>query len=153
MESNIFHISPVISKGFSLSMAGLAVLWLGLLALMVGIMISAQTIQYEISRQGLSIKHAIFYGRTVPKEGLVVDAMRIIYLNEEPDYKPAIRTNGISLPGFQSGWFRLKNKEKALLFVTDHRKVLYLPTTKGYAILLSTPDPETMLAKMKAMWM
>ena len=152
MDSQIFQISPIISKGFSLSMIGFAILWLGVIALFVGIMVSAHNIQYAINPQGLTIKNAIFYGRTIRKDEIAIDGARIINLNEEPAYKPALRTNGIGLPGFQSGWFRLKNKEKALLFVTDYQKVLYLPTTKHYSLLISVTDPETMLEKMKEMW-
>ena len=152
MDSQIFQISPIISKGFSLSMIGFAILWLGVIALFVGIMVSAHNIQYAINSQGLTIKNAIFYGRTIRKDEIAIDGARIINLNEEPAYKPALRTNGIGLPGFQSGWFRLKNKEKALLFVTDYQKVLYLPTTKDYSLLISVTDPETMLEKMKEMW-
>lgn len=152
MDSQIFQISPIISKGFSLSMIGFAILWLGVIALFVGIMVSAHNIQYAINPQGLTIKNAIFYGRTIRKDEIAIDGARIINLNEEPAYKPALRTNGIGLPGFQSGWFRLKNKEKALLFVTDYQKVLYLPTTKDYSLLISVTDPETMLEKMKEMW-
>ncbi|HPT88747.1 MAG TPA: PH domain-containing protein [Bacillota bacterium] len=152
MDSQIFQISPIISKGFSLSMIGFAILWLGVIALFVGIMVSAHNIQYAINPQGLTIKNAIFYGRTIRKDEIAIDGARIINLNEEPAYKPALRTNGIGLPGFQSGWFRLKNKEKALLFVTVYQKVLYLPTTKDYSLLISVTDPETMLEKMKEMW-
>jgi len=152
VDSQIFQISPIISKGFSLSMIGFAILWLGVIALFVGIMVSAHNIQYAINPQGLTIKNAIFYGRTIRKDEIAIDGARIINLNEEPAYKPALRTNGIGLPGFQSGWFRLKNKEKALLFVTDYQKVLYLPTTKDYSLLISVTDPETMLEKMKEMW-
>jgi len=152
VDSQIFQISPIISKGFSLSMIGFAILWLGVIALFVGIMVSAHNIQYAINPQGLTIKNAIFYGRTIRKDEIAIDGARIINLNEEPAYKPALRTNGIGLPGFQSGWFRLKNKEKALLFVTVYQKVLYLPTTKDYSLLISVTDPETMLEKMKEMW-
>ncbi len=133
-------------------MIGFAILWLGVIALFVGIMVSAHNIQYAINPQGLTIKNAIFYGRTIRKDEIAIDGARIINLNEEPAYKPALRTNGIGLPGFQSGWFRLKNKEKALLFVTVYQKVLYLPTTKDYSLLISVTDPETMLEKMKEMW-
>lgn len=153
MESNIFNISPVVSKGFSLSMVCFIILWLGITALFAGIMISAQKIQYEINSHGLIIKNAIFYGRTIPKDDVAIEAIRIINLNEEPAYKPTLRTNGIGMPGFQSGWFRLKNKEKALLFVTSYEKVLYLPTTKNYSLLISVTDPEAMLETLKEKWL
>ena len=36
-------------------------------------------------------------------------------LGAEPGYTPASRTNGIGLPNYQSGWFRLANGSTALL--------------------------------------
>ena len=35
------------------------------------------------------------------------------------------------------GWFTLKNNEKALVFLTSPSKVVYLPTTEGFSLLLS----------------
>jgi hypothetical protein len=53
------------------------------------------------------------------------------------------------LPGYSAGWFRLRNGEKALAFVTDRQRVLYFPTWKGYSILLSVAEPDAMLAALR----
>jgi hypothetical protein len=152
MEPNVFNISPVISKGFSLSMMLFCIFWFGIILLFIGIFISANKIQYTVTDDGLMIKNAIFYGRTISKDKIILKGIQKVNLKEEREFAPTLRTNGIGLPGFLSGWFRLKNKQKALLFVTDREKVLYIPTNQKYALLISVADPDAMLTKLKQIW-
>ncbi|WP_417763517.1 PH domain-containing protein [Shewanella sp.] len=49
------------------------------------------------------------------------------------------RTNGIGLPGYHLGWFQLKQDGKALVAVSNTQQLLYIPTTLGFSLLLSTP--------------
>ena len=63
-------------------------------------------------------------------------------LTESPNYRPVWRTNGAGLPGYGSGWFGLANGDQALIFVTDKRRVVYLPTREGYSLLLSVQEPD-----------
>lgn len=72
-------------------------------------------------------------------------------LTESPNYRPVWRTNGAGLPGYGSGWFQLENGDKALIFVTDKRRVVYLPTREGYSLLLSVPEPEKFLEALRQM--
>jgi len=58
-----------------------------------------------------------------------------------PAYRPVLRTWGIGLPGLSSGWFRLRNGDKALCILTDRRKPVMLRATAGTRILLSLADP------------
>ncbi|MBP8296296.1 MAG: hypothetical protein KAX84_09340, partial [Burkholderiales bacterium] len=78
------------------------------------------------------------YGRTLPRSSLRPEAALEVSLLEYRDLGPLWRTNGIGLPGFKAGWFRLRNREKALVLLTDPFKVTYLPTSEGYALLIST---------------
>lgn len=124
------------------------VLVLGLfLMLMVGffafIGYSSRNAGFELSDDGLRITKAL-YGRFIPKEEIVGEGVRVLNLNVDTEYKPRIRTNGIGLPGYAAGWFKLKNDEKALLFVTDNSSVVYIPTTQGYSVLLSVRQAEEM---------
>jgi hypothetical protein len=48
-----------------------------------------------------------------------------------------------------AGWFRLRNGKNALLYVTDRRRTVYVPTTKGYSVLLTPQEPERFLARLK----
>ena len=42
------------------------------------------------------------------------------------------------MPGLRAGWFRLRNNERALVYLTNPFHVTYLPTKEGYVLLIST---------------
>ena len=44
---------------------------------------------------------------------------------------------GTGLPGYQAGWFRLRNGDRALVYLTDRSKAVYVQTTDGYGVMLS----------------
>ena len=129
--SQIFPIIPASAKTFWF-IAILCLIMGIILALFIYFFYSVSHVQVELSFEQITIRGDI-YGRTIPLNELVIDKARKINLNETKEYQPRIRTNGIGLPGYLSGWFRLKNGEKALLFVTDWKTVIYLPTTKNYS--------------------
>ena len=58
---------------------------------------------------------------------------------------------GTGLPGYQAGWFRLRNGEKALLYLTDRARAVYIPTTAGYSLLLSPADPDGFLSQLRSL--
>jgi hypothetical protein len=58
---------------------------------------------------------------------------------------------GTGLPGYQAGWFRLRNGDRALLYLTDRSKAVYVPTTEGYGVLLSPAEPEQFLAALNTL--
>jgi hypothetical protein len=89
------------------------------------------------------------WGRRLPWGALHLEQARVVDLRREPDFRPRRRRAGTALPGYQSGWFRLANGQRALLFVTAWHRVLYVPTSAGYALLLSPQDPEAMLDALR----
>lgn len=142
-----FGITPASSTPFIflLAFGMLLILLLGLFAF---IGYSARNTIFEVNDQGLRIKGAL-YGRFIPKENITAQDIKIIDLNASPEYKTRFRTNGIGLPGYREGWFKLKNGEKALLFVTDLSNLVYIPTTKGYSVLLSVNNAEELQQSMQ----
>lgn len=66
-------------------------------------------------------------------------------LRGEPDLAPRRRTMGTALGDYSAGWFRLRSGEKALLYLTDRRRVVYIPTLDGYSLLLSQSEPRRFL--------
>lgn len=93
----------------------------------------------ELGPTALTIR-AGFYSRTIPRAALQVESGILVSLFEQREIAPRWRTNGIRVPGFRAGWFRLAKGEKALVLVTDPRVVTYLPTREGFALLVSTAD-------------
>ena len=55
------------------------------------------------------------------------------------------------MPGYRSGWFKLEGGERALLYLTDVQRAVYVPTTEGYGVLLSPSDPDAFVAALRAL--
>jgi len=121
---------------------------LGLLVLFIGIGFSARNTKFVVTPEGLRITGTL-YGRFIPKDQIQTGLARSINLSVEKDYRPSWRTNGIGMPGYGAGWFKLKNREKALLFLTDKSNVVYVPTTRGYSLLASVTDTGKFIDALK----
>lgn len=108
-----------------------------------------RTITAEVHPDKLTIRGSP-YGRSIPRDELVTDRMRITDLDSDPSLSFSYRTNGVRLPGYAVGWFKLKNGDKALSFVTERRGVVYLPTRKGVVLLVSLKDPAAFVKALGA---
>jgi hypothetical protein len=143
----VFPITPASGNVFWM-LVPVEILLVGLAAMFIYFGYSATHVRFKVSPDGLQIQGAL-YGRFVPAELLVPAQARQINLNGDSDHRIALKTNGINLPGYTAGWFRLNNLEKALVFVTDRSRVVYLPTTDGYALVLSPQDPQSFIASLQ----
>jgi hypothetical protein len=143
----VFPIVPPSGNASFIALALIGALLIGLVALFAYIAWSTRHVQFEVSSEGLKITGDL-YGRTIPAADLIAGEARGIDLAAEPGYRPRWRTNGVGLPGYISGWFRLVNKEKALAFVTDRTRIVRIPTRKGYSVLLSVADPQQFLSAL-----
>ncbi len=109
---------------------------------------ASRYVRFEVSPEGLAIRGDI-YGRRLPAAVLKTSEARTLDLTATPNFRLVWRTNGAGLPGYGSGWFRLANGDKALVFVTDKQRVVYLPTRKGYVLLVSVEEPEKFLEALR----
>lgn len=130
---------------------GIAIFLLLLVALFGFIGYWVRNTKFELTDGGLQIRGGI-YRRFISKSSFIKEGTKILDLNAEREYRPKLRTNGIGLPGYNAGWFKLRNGEKALIFVTNPSKVVYIPSKEGYSLLLSTSRPEKFLALMGELW-
>jgi hypothetical protein len=142
-----FQIIPA-SSGPIWVFSILAVFLLTLVFLFGYFVYSSRHVRFETSSGGLKIAGGL-YGRTIPREALRIDAAKLIDLTRDREYGLRMRTNGVGLPGYSAGWFKLNNNSKALAFITDKRRVLYLPTTEGYVLLLSVSDADGLLTALR----
>ncbi len=62
-----------------------------------------------------------FWGREIPFNQLNISSAGILDLGGNSEYSPKRRTFGTGLPGYASGWFRLRSGEKALVYLRDLR--------------------------------
>lgn len=90
-----------------------------------------------------------FYRRRIALADLRIDHARVVDLDERVELRPAMKTNGTGLPGFKSGWFRLRNGDRALVATTGGRRLLWLPTTQGYGLLLEPVRPQAVLDRLR----
>lgn len=81
---------------------------------------------------------------------LDLDAARIIDLAEVAALRPRFKTFGASMPGFHAGHFRLRDRSRAFLLLTDRRKVLALRERGGRVLLLSLEKPQALLEALRA---
>lgn len=102
----------------------------------------------QIDDAGIDIA-TTFYRQRIALPDLCVDAARVVRLDEHPDFKPVFKTNGYALPGFRSGWFRLRNRQKAFVATSDGERVLWLPTARGFGLLLQPRDPRRLLERIR----
>lgn len=149
MDNLVFEVAPAYSKGFWISQALILLVLVPIFALMLYTVYSARNMTFAVSTEGLRIRHAP-YGRFIPADVMMTDGARIIDADGAGPLRPGVRTNGIGLPGYSVGWFRLNNGEKALMFVTSKQDVVYIPTKNGYAVMLSTTEPHAMLRALQS---
>jgi hypothetical protein len=142
-------------QSFPIAEAGRGPLWvllpvlLVLLAVgaLVGVTVwGARTSRFELSAEGLRLT-GDFYGRLIPREQLDVSGAHRLGA-EDTALLPKLRTLGTGLPGYQAGWFRLGNGQKALVYLTDRSRAVYVPTHAGYGVLLSPADPDAFLGAL-----
>jgi hypothetical protein len=142
-------IQPKEGIGFiSILMIGIMlIIIIPLIILTFGIINSMKNTTINLSENELIIK-SMFYGRKIPLENIIINGIKKINLEENTEYNISIRTNGISIPSFKSGWMRLKNGEKALTFITDKNSVVLIPT-KDYLLLFSMNNIDEFINKIK----
>ena len=150
---NILYLNTLIQPkegiGFiSILMIGIMlIIIIPLIILTFGIISSMRNTTISLTENELIIK-SMFYGRKIPLENIMINGIKKINLEEDTEYNISIRTNGTSIPGFKSGWMRLKNGEKALTFITDKNNVVLIPV-KDYLLLFSMDNIDDFINKIK----
>lgn len=148
MES--FPIAPAATRALLFLPVLLGAVFVLVIAIVGGSLRGARAAHFDLSPAGLQLR-GDWYGRTIPLEQLRAAGARRVDLAAEPDLSPQRRTMGTGMPGYQAGWFRLRNGERALLYLTDKTKAVYVPTTEGYSLLLSPAQPDAFLAALQSM--
>ena len=143
-----FPIAPASSRSLWFFIP-IVMIMLAVAAMLILAALGPRRARYELSTGGIALRGDIYGRRLIPAADLRGGAARIIDLERERDFAPKWRTMGTGLPGYKAGWFRLRNGEKALLSLTDTHRAVYLPTTQGYALLLSPAQPDSFLAALR----
>jgi hypothetical protein len=143
-----FQIVPAGAKPALVLIPVLLVL-LAVLVMVGGAVHASRSARFELSPAGLRLRGEWIYRSFVPAASLRGGAARVVDLRTEGGLQPTSRRWGSGLPGYGGGWFRLANGERALVYLTDRSRVVYVPTTEGFAVLLSVTEPETLAARLR----
>lgn len=143
----VFPIIPASSKALWFIVAGCVVLAL-IISALAFTAYSARHSRVVVNADSIRIA-GDFWGRTIPLSRLDLTAARVVDLETASELAPRRRTFGTGLPGYASGWFRLRGGEKALVYLTDRRRIAYVPTAEGYALLLSVEDPAGLIDTLR----
>ena len=101
-----------------------------------------------ITRRHLRVQR-IFRDITVPLERLRLKEAGMVSIRDDSPLHPAFRSYGISIDGYRTGWFRLRNGEKAFLALSSLSPVVHIPTRNSYPLLLSVDHPEALLSALQ----
>ncbi|MEO7149784.1 MAG: hypothetical protein ABIY40_07605 [Rhodanobacteraceae bacterium] len=135
---------------FAITLSHRTPLWLAgsaLLAPLVFLQLLYLVIAARIRRAGVALNaqgigiDSGFGSRLVALQRLAPRGVREIDLTQHPEIRPLLKTWGIGLPGFQTGWFRLRDGRKALCLITDRTRVSLLEDETGLVYLVSLDDP------------
>lgn len=135
-------------------MSPMWVLWVAIPLLIIfsllHVVISRQPerIRLTVTEEGLEVTGG-WYKRFIGLDKLNVDGAQPLDLTQSEGYRLKWRTNGIGMPGYKAGWFRLRNGEKAVVFITDQAQVVYVPTTEGYAVMASVADARGVIGALQ----
>jgi hypothetical protein len=143
-----FSIAPAATRALWIVPIFLAIVLVPIIVLVCSSLVAAQAARFEVSAVGLRL-HGDWYGRTIPSSQIRGQDAKRVDFAIEPELAPKWRTMGTGLPGYQAGWFKLRNGEKALLYLTDRSRAVYVPTTAGYSLLLSPADPDRFLSAVR----
>ncbi|PCH66435.1 MAG: hypothetical protein COC01_07955 [Bacteroidetes bacterium] len=144
---------------------------------------SSDNIDYKITDNGLKI-NATIHGRSIAKDSLILESIKIIDVNSDHSYlpymrlwgigQPEIKTETIKIDEYLEGWFLLNNDEIGLVFLSGHKKAIYIKTKqksprhvkiiskidpavtpdnrKTFSVLLGTNEAEKLKEKMEKEW-
>lgn len=99
--------------------------------------------------QGVLTVAAGFNTHRIAVAEIDLDGARIVDLREHTDLKPMLQVMGTGLPGYAAGHFRLRNRNKAFVLLTDRTRVLMLPEKSGSKLLLSLQQPQALLDALR----
>ena len=102
----------------------------------------------RVGDKGLRVR-ALPWSRATPFAELDIDRAEVVDLQARRELMPRFKIAGARLPGFRAGLFRLRDKRRATVLLTDLRRVLVLPRRDGSLLLLSLQRPEALLQELR----
>lgn len=142
-----FAIAPASTTTFWVIVA-IACIPLLLLAIFGYISWSSRNTQFEVTDTDVRISGTL-YGRTIPLSSIIPESIQRVDLNNDSPFALSWRQNGVGLPGFKVGWYRLRNGERALVYITDPQRAVYFKTRADHAVIATPSDPDAFIALVR----
>ncbi|MBE8168794.1 MAG: hypothetical protein HAW66_10560 [Shewanella sp.] len=93
------------------------------------------------------------YSKAFPLADIQLSKIAVIDLSTSSGVELDYRQNGLGLPGYQLGYYRLKSPyneiSMALISVTEPSKVIVVPTTENLLLMFSVDNPEEVVEQLK----
>jgi Bacterial PH domain len=80
---------------------------------------------------------------------LDLERAELTTLDSSHPLRPAWKTFGTSMPGYQAGHFRLRGRRRAFVLLTGRERVMILPQHSGRVLLLSPERPQALLGALR----
>ena len=100
--------------------------------------------------EGMLQVNVPIYGRSIPLDRVDFASSRVIDMTESREVRLTLRTNGLGVPGYLLGWFRVGRDGRALVSLTDRSTVAWVRLTDGTNLLFSLRDPDAFLQALQA---
>jgi hypothetical protein len=94
------------------------------------------------------ILNITLYGRTIARDHLVVDSITKATMKNPGPHRLAMRTNGLSVPGYQLGWFTTQGVGRVLAAISDNDLVVWR-TRDNYGVVVSVQDSDGLIAALR----
>jgi hypothetical protein len=121
-----------------------------LLALTAYFVLAPRLVRFEVSPGQLRISGDPIYGRTIPLADLRPEMAKVVDLSSSSEYGLSWRTNGVGLPHYKGGWFRLAGGGKALVFVGDPHNAVIIPHQEGHVVIISPATPDAFIGALQS---
>ena len=77
------------------------------------------------------------------------NGLQVVNLARHPELMPRVRVWGAGMAGLSTGWFKLRNGEKAVCLLTDLAHVCYLRSdADNLSVMLSLQNPASLKAAL-----
>jgi hypothetical protein len=107
---------------------------------------------YTLTPDALTI-HDRFYPVTVKAGAVDAGQIRVVDLNQEPDWRPVEKANGFDNSHYESGKWRLSNGEVIEMYRAGGDQLVLLPGKGGaITVLYQAQDPERFAAEVRREW-
>lgn len=102
----------------------------------------------EVDERGLTVRSS-FYTVSIEHADIRREDIAPVDCSPASAYALGMRNNGLSMPGFRSGWFKSRQAGKVFVVSTGSRCVV-IQTTSGFSLLLGAADPAAAASALRS---